>query len=136
MPQLVTAKDTDVCQQREIERLGANTIFLATLLPVSLGRQRRISLTSYPESPIRQDLKTVTSRGGTSTYYQATSPLQVAANSCITTSTTFLNPSISSSTVPPIPAPAKLIEFPTYTGRFVLRASSLARRVVNSTDDS
>jgi hypothetical protein len=50
----------------------------------------------------------------------------------VTTSTTLLKPSISSSTVPPIPALAKLMELPTYTGLPVLRASSLERRVVKS----
>jgi hypothetical protein len=50
----------------------------------------------------------------------------------ITTSTTLRKPSISSSTVPPKPAPAKLIELPTYTGLPVLRASSLDKRVVKS----
>jgi hypothetical protein len=53
-------------------------------------------------------------------------------NRPMTTSTTLLKPSISSSTVPPIPALAKLIEFPTYTGLFVLRASSFESRVVKS----
>jgi hypothetical protein len=50
----------------------------------------------------------------------------------ITTSTTLRNPSISSSTVPPMPALAKLIELPTYTGLPVLRASSFDSRVVKS----
>jgi hypothetical protein len=53
-------------------------------------------------------------------------------NRPMTTSTTLLKPSISSSTVPPIPVLAKLIEFPTYTGLFVLRASSFEIRVVKS----
>lgn len=48
----------------------------------------------------------------------------------------FLKPSISSSTVPPIPALAKLTELVTYVGSPVLRARSLARRVVNSKVDS
>lgn len=67
-------------------------------------------------------------------------PLEVIPSalwiSFITTSTTFLNPSISSSTVPPMPALAKLIELPTYTGLFVLLAKRRASRVVNSNDDS
>jgi hypothetical protein len=50
----------------------------------------------------------------------------------ITTSTTLRKPSISSSTVPPMPALAKLIELPTYTGLPVLRASSFESRVVKS----
>ena len=50
----------------------------------------------------------------------------------MTTSTHRLNPSISSSTVPPIPVFAKLIEFPTYTGLPTFRAITLASRVVKS----
>jgi hypothetical protein len=53
-------------------------------------------------------------------------------NKPITTSTTLRKPSISSSTVPPIPALAKLVEFPTYTGFRVLRARTFDRRVVKS----
>jgi hypothetical protein len=53
-------------------------------------------------------------------------------NKPITTSTTLRKPSISSSTVPPIPALAKLVEFPTYTGFPVLRARTFDRRVVKS----
>lgn len=53
-------------------------------------------------------------------------------NNPMTTSTTLRNPSISSSTVPPMPAFAKLIELPAYTGLPVLRARILANRVVKS----
>jgi hypothetical protein len=56
----------------------------------------------------------------------------LSSSSPMTTSTTLLNPSISSSTVPPMPALAKLDEFPTYTGFPVLRASTLDKRVVKS----
>jgi len=50
----------------------------------------------------------------------------------VTTSTTRLTPSSSSSTVPPMPALAKLVELPTYTGFPVLRASNLDSRVAKS----
>lgn len=69
-------------------------------------------------------------------YFPLTKLPTLPLTSSITTCTTFLNPSISSSTVPPNPALEKLIEFPTYTGFPVLRASSFASRVVNSTEDS
>lgn len=68
--------------------------------------------------------------------YPLTSAFVVFCTCATTTSTTLLNPSISSSTVPPIPALAKLIELPTYTGLPVLRASNLAILVVNSNVDS
>lgn len=48
------------------------------------------------------------------------------------TSTTLLKPSISSSTVPPMPALAKLMEFPTYTGFCSFLAKSFASLVVKS----
>ena len=51
-------------------------------------------------------------------------------------SATPLNASISSSTVPPMPMLSRLMEFVTYTGSCVLRATSFATRVVNSRDDS
>jgi hypothetical protein len=50
-----------------------------------------------------------------------------------TTSTTLRKPSISSSTVPPIPALAKLVELPTYTGLPNFLASIFPSRVVKST---
>ena len=53
-------------------------------------------------------------------------------NRFTTTSTTRLKPSISSSTVPPMPALAKLIELLTYIGLPVLRANNLDSRVVKS----
>jgi hypothetical protein len=53
-------------------------------------------------------------------------------NRATTTSTTLRNPSISSSTVPPIPALAKLVELPTYTGLPNFRARIFAKRVVKS----
>lgn len=54
------------------------------------------------------------------------------SNNFVTTSTTLLSPSISSSTVPPIPALAKLIELPTYTGFASFLARTFAKRVVKS----
>jgi hypothetical protein len=54
------------------------------------------------------------------------------SNKPTTTSTTLLNPSISSSTVPPSPALEKLIEFPTYTGLLSFLARTLDNRVVKS----
>lgn len=56
----------------------------------------------------------------------------MSVNNPTTTPTTLRNPSISSSTVPPMPALAKLIELPTYTGFPNFRASTFARRVVKS----
>jgi hypothetical protein len=53
-----------------------------------------------------------------------------------TTCTMVLKASISSSTVPPIPALAKLIELVTYTGSCDFRAKSFAKRAVNSNDAS
>ena len=59
---------------------------------------------------------------------------QVAfSSSPLTTSTTRLIASITSSTVPPMPCPAKDIEFPTYVGLPLLRAMILANLVVKST---
>ena len=54
------------------------------------------------------------------------------SSSPMTTSTTLRKPSISSSTVPPIPALAKLVELPTYTGLPNFLASIFASRVVKS----
>lgn len=51
-------------------------------------------------------------------------------------SATPLKASISSSTVPPMPVLSRLMEFVTYTGSWVFRATNLATRVVNSRDDS
>lgn len=52
----------------------------------------------------------------------------------MTASTTRLNPSISSSTLPPPAAPAKLTLLPTYAARPVFRASTFAKRVAKSSD--
>ena len=59
----------------------------------------------------------------------------VGCISAITISTTFLKLSISSSTVPPSPVAAKEMEFPTYVGLVVRRASILASLVVKSRVD-
>lgn len=64
--------------------------------------------------------------------YSLNTLLYFSSKSCITTSTTRLKPSNSSSTVPPMPALAKLVELPTYTGFPVLRASNLDNRVAKS----
>lgn len=63
--------------------------------------------------------------------HHGTKPYSFLSNP-ITTSTTLRKPSISSSTVPPMPALAKLVELPTYTGFPVLRASTFESRVVKS----
>jgi hypothetical protein len=54
----------------------------------------------------------------------------------VTTSTTFRKASISSSTVPPSPAPERLSELPTYVGRPVFLAKRRARREARSREDS
>lgn len=57
-------------------------------------------------------------------------------NFSVTTSTTFRKASISSSTVPPSPAPERLSELPTYVGRPVFLAKRRARREARSREDS
>jgi hypothetical protein len=101
-------------------------MYLPTLLYRALMTAPFLSFHGYSE-PLDRSLKT------TRTLFHAPASLTFSLLSVsITTSTTLLNPSISSSTVPPMPALAKLIELPTYTGLPVLRASSFDNRVVKS----
>lgn len=66
-------------------------------------------------------------------------PFVMPSDDCslsVTTSTTLRKASISSSTVPPSPAPERLSELPTQVGRPVFLAKRRARRDVRSSEDS
>ena len=78
--------------------------------------------------PLRPDKHTLCCRWPT---FHVVAPFSFSSKP-VTTSTTLRKPSISSSTVPPIPALAKLMELPTYTGFPVFRASSFDSLVVKS----